>query len=136
MCVICLARVRARSCCTNVAYPAFRSSPLRSARSLWEKRDTSSGWLQPKFLYPVLPFPCFSAASNSLPVFPFFSRDFRASVWPKNPCFLVVFLAFFFSQKARKGRTGMLIFKTKISLPRQEHLLQTIGIHTLKLESA
>ena len=32
VCVICVARVCARSCHTNVAYPPFRSPPLRSAR--------------------------------------------------------------------------------------------------------
>ena len=34
ICVICVARVCARSCHTNVAYPPFRSPPLRSARQL------------------------------------------------------------------------------------------------------
>ena len=62
---------------------------------------------------PVLPFLVFleflvfSPARNSLffsSVFPFFSRDFRGSVGIKNPCFLVVFRAFFQKTKERKDR--------------------------------
>ena len=38
MCVICVARVCASACHTNVAYPPFRSHPLRSARTSFCRR--------------------------------------------------------------------------------------------------
>ena len=42
MCVICVARVCARSCHTNVAYPPFRSPPLRSARPMSGRGQVST----------------------------------------------------------------------------------------------
>ena len=64
--------------------------------------------------FPVLPFflefLVFCACEEFLffsSVFPFFSGDFRGSVGITNPCFWVVFLAFF-PKKTRKGRTRFL----------------------------
>ena len=61
---------------------------------------------------PVLPFPFFFLflARNSfflLSVFPFFCGDFRGSVGIQNPCFLVVFLAFFQQKKERIEGWGL-----------------------------
>ena len=61
--------------------------------------------------YPVLPFLVFWEFLVFFPCedflvflsdFAFFSRDFRGSVGIKNPCFLIVFLAFF--QKNKEGK--------------------------------
>ena len=76
------------------------------------------------FEIPVLPFlvfleflafsPC-EEFLVFLSVFPFFSRDFRGSVGIKNPCFFGGF-SLSFSQKTRKGRTGMVLSETVFNL--------------------
>ena len=53
-------------------------------------------------------FPC-EEFLGFLSAFPFFSRDFRGLVGIKNPCFFVVFLAFFPKSKERKDRKGEFI---------------------------
>ena len=56
MCVVCVARVRARSCHTNVAYPPFRSPPLRFESKrvvladvpLYQKPERGYIWMFPR----------------------------------------------------------------------------------------
>ena len=50
MCVICVTRVRARSCHTNVAYPPFRSPPVKKRPSLESRVCVSILFLSGLFL--------------------------------------------------------------------------------------